>query len=283
MTMRRLGGLLLIATLMAPSAARASCEAPAPALVWSYPSDGATGIPTDAEFLFLADMRGVERVLLDGRELEERHVVESASVRAFVPGELEPDTTYRLTVMIQDFVVEEVPVELSFTTGSGRSMAQSPAVELLDIRPRDEPLGGACIRVRAAQDCYDTGQDTDVLLDVDAQALAYVVSTASEPGAAGHGSVLWPASCGDPNYYGHADSSVCYVVHALDETGRVASSRQLCGAADESDSPASSASADAGCAAMAARGRLRGDFALAFLAGTLLWRTRRSRVGLTSR
>jgi hypothetical protein len=77
----------------------------------------------------------------------------------------------------------------------------------------------ACTDVVSAQDCFDTGQDTLLTVQTDAEdALGWVIKLED------HGSsAVWPARCGDPSLfsYGATVLSECLLVRTIGPGGQL--------------------------------------------------------------
>ena len=193
----------LLAALFPAAHADASCVQPAPAIVWSYPGAGATGVPVDADiFLMLNTYGGPSGVTVNGAP------VSGGGARGFDPGVLAPDTEH-----VVAFTAEgpdgPAALELRFTTGTALAPpVGTPSLANLQLDALANPsVPQLCPAVLAAQDCFDTGQD--VVLRADATG-AHVVLWLFEGLPTGDAGPVgpralstWPASCGAPAYVTH--------------------------------------------------------------------------------
>lgn len=229
---RGFGLIALLAVASWSQDATALCAAPPAELVWSSPADGAEDVPTDAVFFLLS--KGVKRVELAGQALEP--LVESSSNArvGYELGGLEPNASYSLAVVLEDGSEGgEQVATVTFETGAGAHQGPLPRAELQGLSGTSDwsHFSELCQRVIKAQDCYDTGQDTHALLDVEGEAPLYVVSRRPNEEGDFQRPVVWPGACGAPSVYVRQDERACYTVHALDETGRAVSSQEVCGRA----------------------------------------------------
>lgn len=249
--------MLAVYVFLSPGRAVAACAARPPELVWSYPSTGATDVPTDAVFFPLSS-GVVMRVELNGVQLARRHFGPGLdTLLGYDLGGLAPNEQYTLTIVLANAPGEqEHSTSVAFETGVGLYAGPAPAAEILGISGTDDiqHFSPVCQSVVGAQDCYDEGQDTHVLLAVTADALLFRVAR-RHPGSSDFMSpVLWPASCGAPSVFFYAEADACYTVYAFDPTGRVASSNELCGSAagpsthdGDPNSPKGSTDGASGC------------------------------------
>lgn len=236
-------GLALSLALLAPGAlaprAQASCAAPPFELLWSYPTNGATDVPINARFWFLFSLGPGAKVSLDGTALTaERRV--GFSGLSFAPGELLPNHAYTLRVEAedQDPVTgqrRQQRIDIGFTTSSSRGAALNYPEILNDTR-EPAPAKTTCPKVVAAQDCFDTGQNTDVQFPVRYadRALAFLV--VADSGSAN----LWPASCGTaPLLRMHEDRAKgCYAVSSIGPGGFLSEPDRRCVGHPNGDRPA---------------------------------------------
>src|SRR6188768_4594733 len=96
--------------------AGASCIGPSPALLWTFPSDGAVDVPTNAQLLVTGELLGLPK--LNGVPLE------PSPSHVFSLPELAPHTTYQVT-WGESGAGEQA---ISFTTGDGPSREAAPEV-----------------------------------------------------------------------------------------------------------------------------------------------------------
>jgi MYXO-CTERM domain-containing protein len=237
-----LGPALLSAGLVAQRA-QASCAAPAPAVVWSYPKDGDVNIPTNVTlWLLLSNWQRPGKVLLDGKEVP----VNGFGV-GYQPLEpMAPSSPHELTVVASPPGEEPVvSLSIKFTTASGETERESPAVPTVPFVTASptRPLSTLCQSVVHAMDCFDTGQDTHVVFASDARPFVWIIERV--PQLAGESPVftLWPGECGQPEVFLAGNSlASCYRqyrLHALEGTGLRAMSKPFCPAgllkADDAD------------------------------------------------
>jgi hypothetical protein len=223
-------------TLAAPSNASASCVPPDPAIVWSYPAEGATDVPVDARiFLRLNTYSRPSSITVNGV------VVNSAGAGAtvedmFSPGPLTPNTAYLVTTTATG---PEGPVtlELRFTTGTGTAAAvETPVLSNLRLDPYEAPsVPHTCPAVLEAQDCFDTGQDVVVRADATGNPTMWVLWSypAGDAGpVAPRLLASWPGECGAPSYVTHRDrfemDPSCLRVTAVGANGEISQSNFLC-------------------------------------------------------
>jgi len=219
--------LAVIAWPSAPTIARASCASPPLDLLWAYPEDGATDVPTNAVF-WLVNSRwsALPTATLDGVELEPVSVTFGGS--KIEPGQLEPNTDYVLALDYGEHDAdagEASSVRIAFGTGSGPA-DRPPAPRVSSSSTSDtRPATELCRKVLAAQDCFDTGQDTLLTFEVeDDEAIAWLVleDYLGE-------STVWPASCGEPSLMvGGAATVRCKDVSAIGPGGVLGATTRYC-------------------------------------------------------
>lgn len=230
--------LAISATLAQGDGARADCSQPDFDLLWSYPEDGDGNVPINAQLWMLTSTwsSSTATFTLNGEPL-------SAAAQSFGgvvidPGELEPNTHYTLELRIATDSVpssEQQLARIQFVTES----EAAPSVSAPNIGGHTTELGyvtHSCAQVVAAQDCFDTGQDTLlVVLSEDDDALGWVI----EPESGGP-SAVWPARCGDPSLYGYGDTLLhsCVLVRKIGPGGLLSERARYC--------PDTGATSDAG-------------------------------------
>jgi hypothetical protein len=187
----------LLAGLIFTTTAWADCAAPPP-VVWSYPADGATGVPTDADFLVLGTASSVE---IDGRVIER-----TPTDYAIDLGELEPSTEY--TLQIGEGVGADVaPEPITFTTGSGAGVVELP-----------KPDAATCQAIFSWQGCFDTGAPDVVEIEVDYAGEEPLYVLYSEDVGVWRPVTLWPRGCGETIRYQTYDDHD-YMVKVLGYNG----------------------------------------------------------------
>ncbi|MET0388218.1 MAG: hypothetical protein ABW321_19755, partial [Polyangiales bacterium] len=213
--------------LLDAAPAQASCAGPPITLLWSYPEDGATNVPTNAVLLGVvqgwASMPGAT---LNGTKIE---VQGSLGFGGFQlePGALTPDTDYELVL---DFSMYAQPgqtrprVELKFRTGTGPAMKPAAAPRIVAHETSREPWRDhPCADIIQAQDCFDTGQSVLVSVEPapETDAQAWVLS--------GDSTALWPARCGDPALYVHdSREPICVTLQRVGIGGLLSEPTEYC-------------------------------------------------------
>jgi hypothetical protein len=213
-----------------PAPVRASCALPPVAVVWSYPEDGATGVPTNAHLWilistpdYLGDVTVNGMAAPAGRWPFER-----------LPS-LERDTDYDVAITAGEppFVSLHVHFRTGAAPGQARDLKPDPGAALTFPTSRD--LSATCSRAEALEGCFDTGPPTREQVDVAGQALAFVLVPQSfdlvSPNTGKHivesrPARLWPASCGAPGILDYPHG--CLDVFAVDEVGSSAHSGPVC-------------------------------------------------------
>jgi hypothetical protein len=227
-----LGPALLGSAGFLPQRAQASCAAPAPAVVWSYPKDGDVDVPTNVTlWLLLSNWHRPGKVLLDGKE-----VPVNGFGLGYQPLEpMAPSSPHELTFQATPPGVDPaVNLTIHFTTASGETERESPMVPTVPwvTASTVRPLSSLCQSVVHAMDCFDTGQDTHLLFGSEQRPFLWVVERV--PAQMGESAVfnLWPGECGQPEVFlTGADARSCfrqYRLHALEVAGLRAMSRPFC-------------------------------------------------------
>lgn len=211
----------IAATLMHGDA-RADCIAPPFELLWMYPADGDTEVPVNAHFWVLTTAWGSEATYtLNSEPLT--GAPQSYRGQVIDPGPLEPDTDYLLELR---FDSAGVSVTIDFHTQTAEAAAAS-APEALGHTTAMQYRDHACADVISAQDCFDTGQDTllTVQTQADDDALGWLIKREGrELGA------VWPSRCGDPSLYDHSASLLqeCVLVSKIGAGGLLSEPTQYC-------------------------------------------------------
>src|SRR5829696_7651889 len=116
---------LLATLLVCPASARAGCAPPVPEVVWSYPAEGQTDVPTNATiWILLPNWTQPASVSLDGME-----VPANGFGFGYVPEQLlAPSSPHQVTFRATAAKVQP-PVDLTirFTTGAGPAEATPPS------------------------------------------------------------------------------------------------------------------------------------------------------------
>jgi hypothetical protein len=223
---------LMAAALAGPGPARAGCEVPPPELVWSYPADGQTDVPTNATiWILLPNWTQPGSVSLDGVPIP---VNEFGF--GYVPAQpLAPGSPHQVTFRATPARVQP-PVDLTirFTTGAGPADGTPPSPPAVPSASATatRALPANCQRVLDAMECFDTGPRFHLVFATSATPLLWIIESAgSEPGAAPTFE-LWPGSCGPPEaFVEDAATRACnrrFLLHAVTEAGLRATSAPLC-------------------------------------------------------
>jgi MYXO-CTERM domain-containing protein len=210
-----------------------SC-APQPAkIVWSYPADGDTDVPTNARFLHVLALSGhtVRAIELDGRALPRRQADEGPPFGQELP--LEPGRDYTLTVQLhhEAGLIPEVALTVRFRTGAGPAPSDLPPRLTINRATAlgSRELSAQCTEVWRAMDCFDTGQSTHVVFETGARPRLFFV-TPVNGGRSVPWTMSWPGVCGDPEVYvrGLQGCQGPHRITAVDHTGAAVSTDVDC-------------------------------------------------------
>jgi hypothetical protein len=216
----RLAAAVLAVLALTGRAAYGSCAAPAPMIIWSYPADGQTDVPTNAGIFFLTTLGAAAGgATINGSAL----AIEGGHFGYRPP--LTPQTDYVVAVG----PASAAPIQLRFTTGAGPQPVPPPTVPTVTrvTASHDRALSDDCRAAWNAMDCFDTGQDTHVIFETEAHPLFFVVEplqgATSVPWP-----ITWPGSCGNPEIYVGSDNGRprchgAHRIHAVSITGESAS------------------------------------------------------------
>lgn len=196
----QIAGLMGICGALHTLRAGASCLGPSPEILWTFPSDGAVDVPTNAQLLVTSELLGIPK--LNGVPLE------PSPSHVFSLPELEPHTTYRVTW--GDSGADEQSI--SFTTGDGPSLEPAPEVTG-SVEVTRNPADGSRCEFVAPQGCFDTGPPTKVRFDAGSAPLAWVVEVTSCEGTTRK--LFWPSECGVPLLEGES-GVMCARLQATD-------------------------------------------------------------------
>lgn len=192
-------GVAVLAWSVAREPAHASCAAPPPKVLWTYPADGDRDVPIDSVLWVISNAWGAPSLAtLNGKPLDAMQSDGVFDAVSFAPGTLQPDTSYVLHLEYSSWAADldagDSPAyDVAFQTGSSRSKA--PPKPFVAGYRASSGLDAMhpCADVIAAQDCFDQGQNTLLAFDVVGDgALAWLVNGELT------GRTLWPQRCGDP-------------------------------------------------------------------------------------
>jgi len=205
-----------------PAAAEASCVAPDFEVVWSYPAQGQTNVPTNAQVVVLTTQWSSVEAQLDGATL-----VQEAEGFRFATPVLAANTEHTLVLTPNNFS-GGAPVTLTFRTGAGPMASKPPAAEPgQTVESGERTLDAVCSRALAAGDCYDTGQDEYLTLRTTHLPVAWIVRFLDESGRV-FWRQLWPGTCGSPEVFVHSNDDRCYTLMAVNEIGETAAPVRYC-------------------------------------------------------
>lgn len=213
----------------APRMAHASCVAPTPKVIWSYPAAGQVDVPLDSDLLVLTE--GVwddAEVTLEGEPLS----AGSALAGHFDLGALEPNTTYTVAINASE-VGGQPAVDLSwqFTTGDAPADEDVPLAVTIqsattEVYEWDDDM--PCSPAMLADTCFDTGYPSLESFETDIEAGLWVIEVVTP-----NGSVvsyrLYPGECGQPRMLDYAQFTPGnqYRVHAILRDGSIVSSEPV--------------------------------------------------------
>lgn len=215
--------LLIVALCWLPMSAQAVCEPPPRAVLWSYPADGAEGVPTDLAALWVWDSRrlwGVGGASLDGVPLE------SMQWGQYALPPLAPRTRYTVSLPDTTSLPDRgEPIVLHFTTGDGPLAPQTPLrFSVVNAYSLEGGSIGACealVRSQlSVQLCENPWTLASVHFEVEGASDAVLWKLEGV-----RGSVWWPASCGAPSTlidvrYRYSEYR-CFDIKAVDRLGQI--------------------------------------------------------------
>ena len=225
----------------APDRAQASCVAPKPSVIWSFPAQGATDVPIDADLIMVTQgiLEGV-RVRLDGEQVAAASMVPGH----YDLGELEASSKHEIVIDGVDSLDgnKAFALKLTFTTGSARAAGSGPErVAIVSASGRAvEPDGAAvCTSALYANTCFDTGTPLLESFETGAMAVAWAVERVKTTSWM----TVYPGECGQPRALDYPPSpgeAIKYRVHAIHPDGTIVSSAALAGPlpADDPKKPA---------------------------------------------
>jgi hypothetical protein len=190
-------------------AAHASCQPDPYGLLWSYPANGAQGVPVDADLFVNGQLNGLPS--LAGEPLSR------ITAGVYDLGALQPETRYE--VRWEEAVIV-------FTTGT---TAEFPPQALSsDVRVTRNPIDFARCPLVPTQGCFDTGRHTSVRFDA-GPARMWWVDVVSCDGSVRQ--MLWPNACGAPTVESE-DRIVCASARSTQGAGFGESTGVICSVPD---------------------------------------------------
>jgi|GEM_PF-6272096 len=211
---------------------QASCVGANLEVLWSYPETGAQQVPTDITIWAVTNGWSSRPVAtLDGRPVEMQGAPSFSGVY-FQPQNLAPNSDHTLVLDYSrspNLVPgEPLRFEIKFKTGAGPAentvaepFVPSSTREVMDFAAHD------CADVIAAQDCFDTGQDALLSLNVEASQADDTVGWLLQTRYLGS-SAIWPARCGAPSVYLHRQDSLCFEVQRIGAGGKLSKAVEHC-------------------------------------------------------
>jgi hypothetical protein len=212
--------------------AQADCLAPSPLLLWSYPEDGASDVPIDAELWAFTNLGNLKPsgATLNGQDLALTEPDAQDHGLRFSPGPLSSDTSYKFVITYA--ARGSVPVsvfEVQFKTGAAKAKPAAPAkvVAHAESPAADAALSG-CKELFVAQGCSDTiGKSAPSLHTFELAspgAVAWLVRSTHPDGR-----LVWPKTCGHPQLLVHEPTDKdCFTVQPIVAGGKVARAVQYC-------------------------------------------------------
>jgi hypothetical protein len=202
--------------------ALADCAAPEPAIVWSYPAHGDTGVPTNVDLWVLpAGWNGPAIVSHNGVALEPLRMG-----YGYDAGELEPNTTHTFQVELETYGELAPTFELTFTTGAGPAVADPAAAPgaIVPSSSSERPLSERCSAALSTQDCFDQGQDTYYQFAPSGTAKGWVLMTDSSYRPLN----VWPGECGAPVLFSDSFDGPCATLYGIDAAGQLHPGQHVC-------------------------------------------------------
>jgi hypothetical protein len=240
---------VVAALLHAPRAVLGGCAPARNQIIWSYPADGATGVPTDARLLILTPGGLVTGAIqVNGQPIER----DPTDVRLGFEAKLAPSTPY----------VVEVPgypdsATFRFATATGPAAApppSSPVVERVATLSQ-RSLAPVCRNALSIGQCFDTPPYVDRVFQTRSRPLLFIVlwqPPAEWPPSVPQSSqpvlpipVYWPGECGDPEIFDKV--SICfgtYRISAVGSDGQVVAADYPC---DRPTAPVAGGATVSGC------------------------------------
>jgi hypothetical protein len=209
------------ALIGASAPAQGNCVAPVDKIIWSYPADGATGVPTNAR-LFVLRPSGLSTgsVRVNGQLVESDPTDRRLGFRV----QLEPSTTYLVEVPSSP-----APLSFRFTTGTAASLAPAPSAPIVERTTTEtaRSLPSFCRSALSIGECFDTPPYVDRVFETGSRPVFFVVRwlpPAVYPATVPQPSepvivppVYWPAECGHPELF--EKPSICFGTYRLSAVG----------------------------------------------------------------
>ena len=221
--------LLAIATavvsLSFTAPALAVCARPQEGIIWSYPAEGATDVPTDARlFILMNQFNGLLRhpVVVNGELLN----LDPNDTALGINLHLQPNQAY---VIELPPLGHPSPPTLRFTTGATAAPDSPPAPPVVDRATalQDRVLSSTCLNALFLGTCFDIGRPEHLVLETRSRPLFFALDQ-SQPGAPPH-TIIWPAECGAPEVFGWGGSCAGrFRITAVGPTGQSASADFIC-------------------------------------------------------
>jgi hypothetical protein len=191
--------LTLAAATAAAGHAHAKCVLPVPSIVWSFPADGATDVPTNARVVVLTSMAGQTpaKIVVNGVP------VSASSVPYSFEPVLEPNKEHVVTFAVG--LSQPVQLGFRFTTGAGPAPAPAPGRPKVERQTTSttRDLSPACAAALQVSGCFDTGENTHLVFETTSRPLYWLIER--KPGGTGdwQAPTLWPGECGSPEDFIH--------------------------------------------------------------------------------
>jgi len=211
---------------------QAACQPSPVSLVWSYPKEGQTEVPTNATFWFLlSNALTPEVVFIDDAPLRP-----NPFGFGFEPAQpLAPNSAHVISFLATPEDVEP-PVQLTvrFTTGAGPLEEESPEAPFVTVVSASSmrALTPRCQAVVQAMGCFDAGQNTHVVFATAGRPLLWMIERVPAAMDELATFTLWPGDCGPPEVFAGEDiKSACahhYRLHAISAAGLRVEGKPIC-------------------------------------------------------
>jgi hypothetical protein len=208
--------IVIAVAAAAPREAWASCVAPEPRIVWSYPADGETEVPLNARIFIVTNVLSPQIVTINGDPL----VLEPDKVG--YGAKLAPNTDYIVTLEPSSPFPPKL-LTFKFTTGATAVAPEIPSVPGVSriTAKHERAFTPQCQAAWEAMDCFDTGQDTHLVFETPARPLLFMVQSLGPPRSIPW-PIAWPGVCGDPEVFVGSFAGICggsYYITAISRTG----------------------------------------------------------------